>query len=274
MSIFFLHRIVAHSVCVESLGDLLLDAVERSAADEEDVVRVDLNVVLIGVLASALGGHVDDGAFEQFEHALLYTFAADVARDGGVVAFAGDLVNFVDEDDTALCASHIVVGHLQQTAEDAFHVFADVTGLREHRGVDNGEGHFEEFGDGARQEGFAGTGRTDHDDVALFDLHIVIAAFGIVTKQTLVVVVDRYGEVFFGIVLPDDVLVEIGFDLLGFGQFAEIGFDTLGLRGAHAVVDDFFGALGAVAADAGICAVDEHIDLRGRTTAKGAMLFV
>ena len=118
------------------------------------------------------------------------------------------------------------------------------------------------------------TGRTDHDDVALFDLHIVIVAFGVVAEQTLVVVVDRYGEVFFGIVLPDDVLVEIGFDLLGFGQFAEIGFDTLGLRGAHAVVDDFFGALGAIAADAGICAVDEHIDLRGRTTAKGAMLFV
>ena len=45
----------------------------------------------------------------------------------GLVAFAGDLVDFVDEDDAALCASHIVVGHLQQTAEDAFHVFADVT---------------------------------------------------------------------------------------------------------------------------------------------------
>ena len=101
----------------------------------------------------ALGGHIDDGAFEQFEHALLHSFSADVARDGGIVAFAGDLVDFVDEDDAALCASHIVVGHLQQTAEDAFHVFADVTGLREHRGVDNGEGHFEEFGDGARQEG-------------------------------------------------------------------------------------------------------------------------
>ena len=41
---------------VESLGDLLLDAVEGTAADEEDVVGIDLNVVLIGVLASALGG--------------------------------------------------------------------------------------------------------------------------------------------------------------------------------------------------------------------------
>ena len=108
--LFVLHRIVAHGVGVESLRDLLLDAVESSSANEKNVVGIDLNIILIGVLASALGGHIDDGAFEQLEHALLYTFAADVARDGGVVAFAGDLVNFVDEDDTALCASHIVVG--------------------------------------------------------------------------------------------------------------------------------------------------------------------
>ena len=93
-------------------------------------------------------------------------------------------------------------------------------------------------------------------------------------EQTFVVVVDRYGEVFFGIVLPDDILVEIGFDLLGFGQFAEIGFDTLGMGGAYVRVDDFIGTLGAVAADAGFCAVNEHIDFRGRTTAKGAMLFL
>ena len=93
-------------------------------------------------------------------------------------------------------------------------------------------------------------------------------------EQTFVVVVDRYGEVFFGIVLPDDILVEIGFDLLGFGQFAEIGFDTLGMGGAYVRVDDFIGTLSAVAADAGFCAVNEHIDFRGRTTAKGAMLFL
>ena len=43
--LFVLHRIVAHGVGVESLGDLLLDAVEGTAADEEDVVGIDLNVV-------------------------------------------------------------------------------------------------------------------------------------------------------------------------------------------------------------------------------------
>ena len=70
----------------------LFDSVECSSANEENVVRVDLDVVLIGVFAPTLGGHVDDGAFEQLEHALLYAFTTDISRDRGVVSLACYLV--------------------------------------------------------------------------------------------------------------------------------------------------------------------------------------
>ena len=40
--------------------DDLLEAHERAAADEEDVRRVDLQEILLRVLAAALGGHVGD----------------------------------------------------------------------------------------------------------------------------------------------------------------------------------------------------------------------
>lgn len=87
---------------VESSGYLGLDAVERSTTDEEDVLCVHLCVVLVRVLASALGGYVDHRAFEELEESLLHALAADVARDAGVVRLAGYLVDLVDEDDTAL----------------------------------------------------------------------------------------------------------------------------------------------------------------------------
>ena len=133
-----------------------------------------MDVVLVGVLAAALGGHVHHRTFEQFEQALLDALAAHVAGDGGIVALAGNLVDFVDEHDAALGALHVIVGHLQEAGQDAFYIFAHVAGLGKHRGIDNGEGHIEEAGNGAGQKGLARTRRADHDDVRLFDFHTVV----------------------------------------------------------------------------------------------------
>ena len=49
------------------------------------------------MLASALGRHVHNRTFEEFEQTLLYTFAPDIAGYAGIVAFAGNLVDFIDE---------------------------------------------------------------------------------------------------------------------------------------------------------------------------------
>ena len=256
-----LHRIVTHGVGVESLRDFLFDSVECSSANEENVVRVDLNVVLIGVFAPTLGGHVDDGAFEQLEHALLYAFTTDISRDRGVVSLACYLVYLVNEDNTSLGSRHIVVGNLEQTTENALHIFTDITGLCEDGGVDDGERYLQQFGNGARQEGFARTGRADHDNIALFNLHIVVGRLVLLTEQALVVIVDRHRQVFLCIVLSNNVLVEVGFDVFWLGKLAEIGFHALCSCGAQTRVHDFFGSFGAVTADAGICAVYEHVDL-------------
>ena len=87
---------------VKSLGYLTLYAIEGSTTDEEDVSGVDMDVVLVGMLATSLWRHVDHCAFEQLEQALLDSLAADIARDGGVVALAGYLVYLVDEDNASL----------------------------------------------------------------------------------------------------------------------------------------------------------------------------
>src|SRR6186997_1667129 len=61
--------------------DRLVEADERAAADEQDVAGVDLEELLMGVLASALGRDVGDRAFEDLQERLLHAFARDVARD-------------------------------------------------------------------------------------------------------------------------------------------------------------------------------------------------
>jgi len=50
----------------------LLQALERAAADEQDVLGVHLDVLLLRVLSSALRRDVRDRAFEDFQERLLH----------------------------------------------------------------------------------------------------------------------------------------------------------------------------------------------------------
>ena len=70
----------------DAAADDLLQPVERAAADEQDVGGVDLDEVLVRVLAPALRRHRGDGAFDQLEQRLLHALARHVARDRRVVA--------------------------------------------------------------------------------------------------------------------------------------------------------------------------------------------
>ena len=75
---------------------------EGAPADEEDVGGVDLEELLVGVLASALRGHVGDAALDDLQERLLHALAGDVAGDAGVIGLARNLVDLVDVDDAAL----------------------------------------------------------------------------------------------------------------------------------------------------------------------------
>ena len=62
--------------------DDLLQAVEGAAADKQDVGGVDLDELLLGMLAPALGRHVGHRALQDFQQRLLHALAADVPGDG------------------------------------------------------------------------------------------------------------------------------------------------------------------------------------------------
>ena len=57
----------------------LIDTVKSTAADKEDVRRIDLQHFLMRMLASALRRNAGNGPFEDFQKGLLYTFTGYVA---------------------------------------------------------------------------------------------------------------------------------------------------------------------------------------------------
>src|SRR5262249_23696881 len=67
-----MRRAETYGATADALLDDLLEPIESAAADEEDVGRVDLNEVLVRMLASALRRDVGNGALEDLQQRLLH----------------------------------------------------------------------------------------------------------------------------------------------------------------------------------------------------------
>ena len=198
------------------------------------------------MLAPALRRHVGDGSLDEFEQRLLYPFARHVASDGRTVALAADLVDFIDVDDATLGPFYIVIRCLQKLEDDVFHVFADVSCLREGGGIGQREGDVQVLCQGLGQQRFSRACRAQHENVPLLELHVVNVL--VLGRDSLVVVMNGHRKNFLRPLLSHDVLVQVVFDFhrlfelrrnLFFGLFPILGNDVV--AEIHAFVADIDG---------------------------------
>ena len=217
-----------------------------------------------GCLRPPLGGTLQTVPSRIFEQRLLDALARDVAGDAGVLPLARDLVDLVDVDDPALRLLDVVVGVLQQVDDDVLDVLADVAGLRQVRGVGDGEGDVEDLGQRLGHQRLAAAGGAEQQDVRLAELDVLGADLGV---DPLVVVVDGDGQDLLGPLLPDHVVVEDGLDLgrLGHRRQAEALRLLLDLLG-----DDVVAEADALVADVDGRSCDELLDLFLALPAEGA----
>ena len=92
--------------------DVLFDSGKGAAANEEDVLRVDGDELLLGVLSATLWWNAHLSPFEQFKQRLLNAFTAHVTGNRWVVALPGNLVYLVDENDAPFGCLHVKVSRL------------------------------------------------------------------------------------------------------------------------------------------------------------------
>ena len=188
---------------------------EGPPANEQDIGRIDLSKFLVRVLAASLRWYVGDGAFQDLEQGLLDAFARHIPRYGWVVILARNLIDLIDVDNALLRPLDVPGCVLQQLQNDIFDIFADVAGLGQRGGIDDGERHIEQFGQGLREKRLACAGRPDQHDIALGQFHI---GLDLPEQDPLVVIIYGDGQLLFGLGLPDNVLVEEFLDFLGASQ--------------------------------------------------------
>ena len=133
----------------------------------------------------------------------------------GRIGLAGYLVDFIDIDDAARGLFDIIVGGLQKAQDDILHILAHIARFGQRGGVGDGKGHMQHARKGLGQQGFARARGADQQNIALLQLDIVLA---LAVVDPAVVIVHGNREDFFGLVLPDDILIKKLLDLIGLGN--------------------------------------------------------
>src|SRR5690606_22425234 len=189
-----------------AVTDNFFQAVECTTHNEQNIGGVDLNEILVGMLATTLRRHRSDRTFNQFEQRLLHAFAGNISRDGWVVGLAGDLIDFVDINNGPLRLLDVVIAVLQQFLNDVFVVLTHVTGFGQCGGVCHDERHVQHARQGLCKQRLARTSGPDQQDVALAQLDAIV--FDIAIANTLVMVIDCDGQSALGLVLTNDVAIK------------------------------------------------------------------
>ena len=115
-------RVKADGTGAQAVLHHLLEPVEGSAADKQDVGRVDLEELLLRVLSASLGRNAGHRALQNLKERLR------------------DLIDVVAIDNSVLRATVIIIRRLDDLQKNILHVLAHVARLGERGGVGDGKG--------------------------------------------------------------------------------------------------------------------------------------
>jgi len=111
------------------------------------------------VFAASLRWDIGDRTLNKLKQRLLNAFAGHIAGYRLVFAFTSYLVNFINKNNSALCAIEIVIGGLEQFREDVFNIFAHIASFCESGGIRQSQRYIQQIGESLGQKGFACTCR-------------------------------------------------------------------------------------------------------------------
>src|SRR4029077_8662508 len=132
-----------HHFLADAFLNNFIEADESAAANEKNFLGINLDIFLMWMLASTLWWNIACAALQNLQQSLLHSFAGDIASNAHVVSFPADLVDLVDVNDPDLRSFHIVIRILQESQNNVFHVFANISGFSQRRGVGDAKRYIE-----------------------------------------------------------------------------------------------------------------------------------
>ena len=88
--------IKTNGIGINPACDNPIDTIKSTATNEKNILGVDLNQLLFRVLSSSLWWNQYFCSFQQFQQSLLYTFTTYITGNRRIIAFARNLINFIN----------------------------------------------------------------------------------------------------------------------------------------------------------------------------------
>ena len=193
----------------QTFPDNVLQIRKSAAADKEDISGIDGGQGHHAALAAGADRDFHFRPFQELEHALLDRFTADIP--GIDILLFGDLIDLIHKDNALLTFFHVIVRRFQELGDHALDIIADIAGFRQGSGVADGKGHIQQPCQGPDNIGLAAAGGADQEDVGFLDLDLIHRS----RFDPLIVVIGGNGNDLLGMILTDDIFVQLFLDLVG-----------------------------------------------------------
>ena len=154
------------------------------------------------MFSTAFWRYINNRPFEKFQQCLLNTFPGNITGNRRIIAFTSNLIDLINKHNAFFRLALVIVGRLKKSCEYAFHIFPNIARFCQHGSIDNRQGHIEHFGNRFGDERFTRSCFSNHQDITFLDFYI---AFWL--KQAFVMIIDRYGQHLFGVILTDDIII-------------------------------------------------------------------
>ena len=218
-------RVKANALFSYAIGHDLVESHESSAADEQNVLGIDMDELLLGMLAPPLRWHARLGALEDLEKRLLNALARHVTRDGEILGLASYLVYLVHVDDAHLRPLDVAICGCDELEQDILHVFAHIARLGQRRRVGDAKRHLKEARQRLGQKRLSRSRGAKEQDVAFGKLDVLGFLLGglftvtvrvpVVTREdATIVIVDGNAHRALRLLLTHYVLRELVVDLM------------------------------------------------------------
>ena len=120
-------RVKANSLFTNTVSNNLIQAYKSATADEQDVGGINVNKLLLRMLAATCWWNTCNRALKNLQKCLLNAFTRNITSNREVLGLTSNLINLIYVDNAYLSALNIAVSSGDEFKQDILDIFTNVT---------------------------------------------------------------------------------------------------------------------------------------------------
>ena len=167
--------------------------------------------LLLRMLTTTFRRYIHHTTLKKLKHSLLNTLTRNVTSNRRIVTLTCNLIDLINEYNTALCSRNIKISLLKKSGKNALHVLTNISCLSKNCSINDCERHIEKLCYSLGHQGLSSTGRSYDKHIRLLKFEVSIVLEVIV--KTLIMVVNSNRKQLLSSILTDYILIKMSMNV-------------------------------------------------------------